>query len=144
MRSLPLHSAAANQIWLAVVALVSKLTGWSQLLALTVHPTRIWEPKRLRLRIFFAAGRLARGGRRVRLRPSNRWLWPDLITTTRLMNGISSQAGQSGLTPMRDMVRGVLLARGDFLGCFGSVEEVGDEVLRDGVAAKSSGSYDCG
>jgi hypothetical protein len=30
LRNLPLHSAAANQIWLEVVALVSKLTPWSQ------------------------------------------------------------------------------------------------------------------
>jgi hypothetical protein len=29
---------------------------------------RRWEPKRLRLRLFAVAGRLARGGRRLRLR----------------------------------------------------------------------------
>jgi hypothetical protein len=31
-------------------------------------PARTWEPKRLRLRMFSAAGKLARGGRRLRLR----------------------------------------------------------------------------
>ncbi|TDC56008.1 IS1380 family transposase [Actinomadura sp. KC345] len=81
LRNLPLHSAAANQIWLEVVALASELTAWAQMLALTGHPARIWEPKRLRLRIFSAAGRLVRGGRRLRLRLSNRWPWTDLITT---------------------------------------------------------------
>lgn len=144
MRNPPLLGAAANQMWQEVVALVLELTAWSQMLALSVHPARTWEPKRLRLRILFTAGRLARGGRRTRLRPSNRWPWTDLIITTRLMNGISSQAEQSGLRPMRGMARGVLLARGYFLGCYGGVEEVGDEVLRYGVAVKSGRSYDCG
>jgi hypothetical protein len=31
-------------------------------------PARRWEPRRLRLRIFACAGRIARGGRRLRLR----------------------------------------------------------------------------
>ncbi len=51
------------------------------MLALTGHPARTWEPKRLRLRVFSAAGRLVRGGRRLRLRLSDRWPWTDLITT---------------------------------------------------------------
>ncbi|WP_141582353.1 IS1380 family transposase [Actinomadura sp. WMMA1423] len=81
LRNLPLHDAAANQIWLELVALAADLTAWTQMLALTGHPARTWEPKRLRLRIFSAAGRLVRGGRRLRLRLSNRWPWTDLITT---------------------------------------------------------------
>jgi len=39
------------------------------------------EPKRLHLRLFTAAGRLARGGRRLRLRLAVRWPWNQLITT---------------------------------------------------------------
>ena len=35
------------------------------MLALAEHPARRWEPKRLRLRIFSIAGRLARSGRRI-------------------------------------------------------------------------------
>jgi len=81
LRNLPLHDAAANQIWLELVALAADLTAWTQMLALTGHPARRWEPKRLRLRIFSTAGRLARGGRRLRLRLSNRWPWADLSTT---------------------------------------------------------------
>ena len=34
---------------------------------------RRWEPKRLRLRLFSVAGRLVRGGRRLRL--AGRWPW---------------------------------------------------------------------
>ena len=42
---------------------------------------RRWEPKRLRLRLFTATGRLVRGGRRLRLKISSRWPWATLITT---------------------------------------------------------------
>jgi Transposase DDE domain group 1 len=48
------------------------------MLALT-GTARRWEPKRLRLRLFSAAGRLARGGRRLRL--AERWPWARQITT---------------------------------------------------------------
>jgi hypothetical protein len=34
---------------------------------------RRWEPKRLRLRIFVVAGRLASSGRRLRLRLAGNW-----------------------------------------------------------------------
>ena len=49
------------------------------MLALT-GTARRWEPKRLRLRLFSTAGRLARGGRRLRLRLAQRWPWADDIT----------------------------------------------------------------
>jgi hypothetical protein len=55
------------------------LLAWTQMLALT-GTARRWEPKRLRLRLFSAAGRLVRGGRRQRLRLAERWLWADDIT----------------------------------------------------------------
>jgi hypothetical protein len=41
---------------------------------------RQWEPKRLRLRIFAVACRLARSGRRLRLRLAERWPWAGDIT----------------------------------------------------------------
>ena len=41
---------------------------------------RRWEPKRLRLRIFTAAGRIVRGGRRLRLRLAASWPWAPQIT----------------------------------------------------------------
>jgi hypothetical protein len=43
-------------------------------------PARRWEPKRLRLRLFSAAGRLVRGGRRLRLRIAATWPWNTQIT----------------------------------------------------------------
>jgi hypothetical protein len=64
LRNLPLHDFAANQIWCAIVALASTLIAWAQILALTDHDARRWEPKRLRHRLFSLAGRLARHAHR--------------------------------------------------------------------------------
>jgi hypothetical protein len=50
-----------------------------QLLALT-GPARRWEPKRLRLRLFAVAGRIVRGGRRLRLRLNASWPWASQVT----------------------------------------------------------------
>ena len=44
-------------------------------------PARAWEPKRLRLRLFSAAGRLVRGGHRLRLRIAATWPWASHLTT---------------------------------------------------------------
>lgn len=81
LRNLPLHGAAANQIWLELVALAADLTAWTQMLAFADHPARRWEPKRLRLRVFSTAARLARDGRRLRLRLARHWPWSGLIAS---------------------------------------------------------------
>ena len=73
-RNLPLKGYAQNQVWCEIVALACELIAWLQMLALT-GTARRWEPKRLRLRIFAVAGRLASSGRRLRLRLAERWLW---------------------------------------------------------------------
>ena len=67
LRNLPLKGYEQNQLWCEIVALACELLAWTQMLALT-GPARRWEPKRLRLRMFAVAGRLVRGGRRLRLR----------------------------------------------------------------------------
>jgi hypothetical protein len=79
LRSLPFQGFAQNQAWCEIVALACELLAWMQMLALT-GTARRWEPKRLRLRIFAVAGRLARGGRRLRLRLAGRWPWAGQIT----------------------------------------------------------------
>jgi hypothetical protein len=43
--------AEPTQIWCAIVALAADLVAWMQILALTDHDARRWEPKRLRLRL---------------------------------------------------------------------------------------------
>jgi hypothetical protein len=68
LSNLPLHGFAHNRIWVAIVALALELTAWMQLLGLIGHPARRWEPKRLRLRLFSIAGRIAHHARRAYLR----------------------------------------------------------------------------
>jgi hypothetical protein len=80
LRNLPLHGFDQNQIWCELVAMASELLAWVQMLALD-GPARAWEPKRLRLRLFSAAGRLVRGGRRTRLRLAAAWPWATQLTT---------------------------------------------------------------
>jgi hypothetical protein len=79
LRNLPLHDFAANQIWLELVALASDLIAWTQLLALTDTPARVWEPKRLRLRLLHVAGRIVLTGRREWLRLPRGWPWADIL-----------------------------------------------------------------
>jgi hypothetical protein len=79
LRNLPLHGYDQNKIWCEIVALACELPAWTQMLALT-GPARRWEPRKLRLRIFSAAGRIVRGGRRLRLRIAARWPWAEQIT----------------------------------------------------------------
>jgi hypothetical protein len=80
LRNLPLKDFARNQIWCEIVALACELLAWTQMLALTGKARR-WEPKRLRLRLFSAAGRLASSGRRLRLRLAEHWPWAGQLTT---------------------------------------------------------------
>jgi hypothetical protein len=56
-----------------------ELLAWTAMLALD-GPARAWEPKRLRLRLFAAAGRLVRGGRWLRLRLGATWPWAPQLT----------------------------------------------------------------
>ena len=85
LRNLPLHGFAQNQIWCEITAMACEMLAWLQMLALP-GAARGWEPKRLRLRIFAVAGRLVRGGRRLRLRLAARWPWATQIiaASTRL------------------------------------------------------------
>ena len=79
LRNLPLKGFAQNQLCCEIAALACELLAWTQLLALTGQARR-WEPKRLRLRLFSAAGRLVRGGRRLQLRLAERWPWAGQVT----------------------------------------------------------------
>lgn len=79
LRNLPLHDFAANQIWLELLALASDLIAWTQLLALADDPARVWEPKRLRLRLLHIAGRIIITGRRHLLRLPRGWPWAATV-----------------------------------------------------------------
>ncbi|MER5822158.1 transposase, partial [Streptomyces mirabilis] len=77
--ALPLHDAAQNQIWLEIVQIALDLLAWMPMLALT-GTARLWEPRRLRLRLFSAAAQLVTTGRRRILRLARNWPWTGLIT----------------------------------------------------------------
>jgi len=79
LRNLPLKGFAQNQLWCELAAMASELIAWTQMLALTGKARR-WEPKRLRLRVFAVAGRVASSGRRLRLRLAERWPRASQIT----------------------------------------------------------------
>ncbi len=79
LENLPLHGFDQNRIWLALVALAVEVTAWMQKLALTDDQASRWEPKRLRLRLFATAGRIARHARKVHLRLSAHAPWIDLL-----------------------------------------------------------------
>ncbi|MGH3763437.1 IS1380 family transposase [Actinophytocola sp.] len=79
LTNLPLHDFDQNKIWCAIIALACELTAWLQTLALTGHQARRWEPKRLRLRLFSTAGRLAVSGRRIVLHLPRTGPWSGLL-----------------------------------------------------------------
>lgn len=79
LANLPLHDLDQNRIWCALVALAGELLAWTQLLAFTDVAARRWEPKRLRLRLFSIAGRLARTARRTRLHLSKQHRWSQTL-----------------------------------------------------------------
>jgi len=78
--NLPLHAFDKNQIWLELAQLAAELLVWTQMLAWGDQPARLWEPKRLRLRLLAVAARVITTGRRRILRLSRRWPWADLVT----------------------------------------------------------------
>jgi hypothetical protein len=85
LNNLPLHDFAQNRVWCALVMLACDLTAWMQMLAFPTIAARRWEPKRLRLRLFSAAGRIAQHGRSVTVHLARHGPWTQL-----LHDGISS------------------------------------------------------
>ncbi len=79
LMNLPLHDLAQNKIWCAIVSLACEVTAWMQMLALASHEARRWEPKRLRLRLFSIAGRLATSARRTVLHLARTSRWSGLL-----------------------------------------------------------------
>ncbi|WP_406357435.1 IS1380 family transposase [Streptomyces sp. NBC_01635] len=79
LRNLPLHTTAQNQVWLEIVQIALDLLAWMPMLALTGQ-ARLWEPRRLRFRLFTAAGHLVTTGRRRILRLARHWPWTNEIT----------------------------------------------------------------
>ena len=81
LNNLPLHDFNQNQIWCAIVAMAVELTAWMQMLALTSHDARRWEPKRLRHRLFTIPATLARTARQAWLHITGHHPWAALAVT---------------------------------------------------------------
>jgi hypothetical protein len=79
LNNLPLHDFNQNRIWCAIVMLACELTGWMQMLAYPAAAARRWEPKRLRLRLFSTAGRIARHGRQTVVHLARHGPWTQLL-----------------------------------------------------------------
>ncbi|KNE80134.1 IS1380 family transposase [Streptomyces xinghaiensis] len=79
LRNLPLHRTAQNRVWLEIVQIALDLLAWMPMLALT-GTARLWEPRRLRFRLFSAAAQLVTTGRRKILRLAKHWPWTGEIT----------------------------------------------------------------
>ena len=77
--SFPLRGLAANRIRCQVVAPAHDLLVWSQMLALTDHPARKWEPRTIRARLMHIPATIARHARRTVLRYKADHPWTDLL-----------------------------------------------------------------
>jgi hypothetical protein len=75
----PSHDFAANAAWLTAAMTGQILLAWLKLLALDGDLAKA-EPRALRYRVLHAAARLARGGRRRRLKIQATWPWAEAIT----------------------------------------------------------------
>ena len=94
LQNLPLHGFDQNRVWCAVVQLACELVAWTQMLGFAEHPARRWEPKRLRLRLFSLAGRLARHAHRLVLHLGADHRWTELLLTARAaITGLEPRPG---------------------------------------------------
>ena len=69
---------AHNEVWLELSLAAVDLTAWTKWLSLGGELTRA-EPKRLRYRLLHQAARIARSGRRTRLRLERSWPWAQAL-----------------------------------------------------------------
>lgn len=93
LRNFPFKAYDKNKIWLALVELAADLTAWTQMLALTSSDARTWELKRLRLRLWSIAARLARHARTRHLRYDRGDQWtPILLAGLDRLDGYQSSA----------------------------------------------------
>ncbi|MGH3738980.1 MAG: IS1380 family transposase [Micromonosporaceae bacterium] len=75
----PSRTFAINAAWLELALTGIDLIAWTQTLLLDGDLARA-EPKKLRYRLLHVAARIARGGRRTRLRIASRWPWAQQLT----------------------------------------------------------------
>ena len=77
---LPSHALGLNKAWFTAALIAASLIAWFKLIALDGDLARA-EPKTLRYKIFHAAARLTRGGRKRWLKIAATWPWATTIIT---------------------------------------------------------------
>ncbi len=74
LQNLPFRDFQRNAVWLELSLAAQDLIAWTKALSLDGELASA-EPKRLRYRLLHQAGRIARSGRRTRLRLERSWPW---------------------------------------------------------------------
>ncbi len=75
LSNLPSADFAINAAWMAMALTAHDLLAWTRLICVDKGELAKAEPKRLRYCLLHAAGRIARSGRRTRLRLAAAWPW---------------------------------------------------------------------
>lgn len=77
-----------------LVVVIASRRGARQMLGFAAHPARRWEPKRLRLRLFSIAGRLAHHARHQLLHLGADHRWTELLLVARAaITGLPARPG---------------------------------------------------
>lgn len=93
LAKLPFRSFAMNEAWMQLVLAAQDLLAYAKALTLTGELAKA-KPKTLRYRLLHQAGRLARSGRRTRLRLARTWPWAeDLAAACGRLDALSLPAG---------------------------------------------------
>jgi hypothetical protein len=93
LAKLPFRSFQMNEAWMQLVLAAQDILGYTKALTLTGDLAKA-KPQTLRYRLLHQAGRLARSGRRTRLRLARNWPWAtDLVTACRRLDALPLQTG---------------------------------------------------
>jgi hypothetical protein len=93
LAKLPFRSFAMNEAWMQLVLAAQDILAFAKALTLAGELAKA-KPQTLRYRLLHQAGRLARSGRRTRLRLARHWPWAeDLVTACRKLDALPLPAG---------------------------------------------------
>jgi len=93
LAKLPFRSFAMNEAWMQLVLAAQDIVGFAKALTLEGDLAKA-KPQTLRYRLLHQAGRLARSGRRTRLRLARHWPWAeDLVAACRRLDALPLPAG---------------------------------------------------
>lgn len=93
LAKLPFRSFQMNEAWMQLVLAAQDILGFAKALTLSGDLAKA-KPQTLRYRLLHQAGRLARSGRRTRLRLARHWPWAtDLAAACRKLDALPLPAG---------------------------------------------------